>query len=131
MTNGSVLGCVEDLRDGGGKFAPGAFFQLQLFSPGRGQFIKLRSTIVLRCSPARLDPTLALETMERGIERALLHEQNFAGNLMDALRDGPAVLRLKRQRAHNHEVQRSLRKINSALCHLFPPCFYRKVTLLL
>ena len=39
----------------------------------------------------RLDPTLLFETVEGGIEGALLDEEDIAGDLLDAFGDGPAV----------------------------------------
>src|SRR3954453_17511371 len=58
--------------------------------------------------------------MQRGIERALLHTQDVAGDLLDTFRNGPAVKRLKRQGAEDEQVQRALRKINGSRLH-HPP----------
>src|SRR6266576_186428 len=93
-----LLSGLEDLRHCGGEGAPSAFLKFLLVSPKPSQFIILGAAIFLRYSPARGDPALALQTMERGIQRALLHKQNFSGNLVDALRNRPAVLGLQRRR---------------------------------
>jgi len=121
-----LLSGLEDLRHGGGEGAPSAFLKFQLFAPQPSQFIKLGAAIVLRYSPARGDPVLALQAMERGIQRALLHKQNFAGNLVDALRNRPAVQGLQSDGAENQEVQSALREIDSAVRHSFPYHFYRE-----
>src|SRR5207253_4663198 len=121
-----LLSGLEDLRHGGGEGAPSAFLKFQLFAPQPSQFIKLGAAIVLRYSPARGDPVLALQAMERGIQRALLHKQNFAGNLVDALRNRPAVQGLQSDGAENQAVQSALREIDSAVRHSFPYHFYRE-----
>src|SRR6266704_2610987 len=71
VQHGTLLSCLQDLRDGGGELAPGALFSFQLPAPEPRQLIKLRTAIVFRCAPASLDPTLALQSMERGVQGAL------------------------------------------------------------
>ena len=95
VQHGPLLSCLEDLRDRGSKLAPGTFFAFQLLAPKPRQLIKLGAAIVFRRAPACFDPAFALQAMERGIQGALLYEKSFAGDLMNALRDGPAMLRLK------------------------------------
>src|SRR6476660_4321114 len=58
--------------------------------------------------------------MQRGIERALLHTQDVARDLLDTFRNSPAVERLKRQGAEDEQVQRALRKINGSRWHQVP-----------
>ena len=52
-----------------------------------------------------------LEAMERGIQRALLDAQQFVGNLLDSLRDGPAMHRLEGERSHDQQVEGALQDV--------------------
>src|SRR6266581_2854150 len=115
-----LLSGLEDLGDRGGESAPAGFFPFELFAPEPRQLIKLRAAIVLRSSPARLDPAAAFQAMESGIERALLNEKNLTGNLVDTFGNRPAVLRFQGKRPEDQQIQRALRKIDSAVRHLFP-----------
>jgi len=51
--------------------------------------------------------------MEGGIERSLLNLQRFARRLLNSLRDGVAVNRVKRNNSHGEEIEGTLRKIES------------------
>src|SRR5207244_3198381 len=62
---------------------------------------------------SRLVQTAPLEAVQRGVERALLHVKHIAGQLLNALRNGPAVLRFERQRLQNQEIQRALRQVDT------------------
>ena len=83
---------------GGSEFVPGTLFALELFAAGGGKFVILGAAIIFGGAPARFDPAATLQAMQRGIERALLDLQNAFGDLLDAFRNGPAMLRLKRNR---------------------------------
>src|SRR6266704_1944477 len=54
VQHGTLLSCLQDLRDGGGELAPGALFSFQLPAPEPRQLIKLRTAIVFRCATASL-----------------------------------------------------------------------------
>ena len=64
--------------------------------------------------------------MQRRVKRTLLDAQHIAGNLFNAFRNGPAVLRLQRQRLEDQQVECSLREIDSFVCHQLPFRFYSK-----
>ena len=70
--------------------------------PDRGELVVLRPPAELGDGPLRLDPALMLEAMQRGIERALVDLQHVFGDLLDALRDRPAVQRLRLERPQDH-----------------------------
>src|SRR5947207_4736989 len=118
--NMPLLSGLQDLRDRGSKLAPGTFFAFQLLVPKPRQLIKLGAAIVFRRAPACFDPAFALQAMQRGIQGALLYEKSLAGDLMNALRDGPAVLRLKGEGAEDQQVQGALRKVYSRVRHFAP-----------
>ena len=77
------------------------------------------------------DPTAALKTMESRVHRALLDLQDAARDLLDALRNGPAVLRLERERLQDQEVQSALRQVDAFIRHDFPIALTGIVSLLL
>src|SRR5215467_1386599 len=115
----SPLSRPQHLRHRGRQLVPRLFLHFQLTPPGLREFVVFRSPVVFRRSPARLDPPAPLQPVQRRIQRALLHAQHVARNLLDALGNGPAMLRLQCQRSQNQQIQSSLRKINPR--HVKPP----------
>lgn len=81
---------------------------------------------VFRHGPFGLDAATPLQAMQRRVKRALLDAQHVLGNLLNALRNGPAVLRFKRQRLEDQQVERSLREIDTLVCHKLPFHFYNE-----
>src|SRR4051812_15989532 len=55
--------------------------------------------------------------MECRIEGALGHLEDVLGDLLDALRDGPAVLWLERERSEDQQIERALRQIDAFATH--------------
>jgi hypothetical protein len=53
-----------------------------------------------------------LEAMKRGIERALLHLQDVARQLLNAARDGPSVLRFELQRFEDQKIEGALDEVD-------------------
>ena len=78
--------------DGGREAAPVGGFFFQLLAAGVGERVELGLAPGFAFRPLGLDPRLLLQPVERGIKRALLDLQDFSGNLLDALGNGPAVL---------------------------------------
>src|SRR4249920_2838863 len=103
---------VEQQGHGSGECAPRAGLRLELLATAARQRIELGFPVVLRGAPLGLDRALALEAMQRRIERSLLHAQRILRDLLDAIGDGPAVLRLERERLEDQEIERSLRQID-------------------
>jgi hypothetical protein len=108
-----LLRGLQHLGNGRGERLPVALFRFQMFPAASREFVKLGAAIVLRCTPACLDPAASFQAMESGVQRALLDLQNFAGDLMNALRDGPAVVRPRYQASENQQIQRALWKIDA------------------
>jgi len=87
--------------------APLLEFRLQPRASSRRQRIELRAAIVLRILPLGLNPALVLQTMQSGVQRALLNLQHAFGDLHNALRYRPPVHRLQRKRLQNQQVKRA------------------------
>src|ERR1051326_2807213 len=77
----------------------------------RGQRVELRLAPAVGRAPLGFDPPLLLERVERRVERSLLHLQLVFRDLLDALRDRPAMLRLERDDFQNEEVERALDEV--------------------
>jgi len=59
--------------------------------PFFGYRVKLGFAAGVGVSPLRLEPAAIFETMERWIERALMHGEEILGDLAQALSDGMTV----------------------------------------
>src|SRR4051812_11872870 len=129
IVNGSPLRRAEHCGDGAGELSPGAGFAFELLAAGCGQLVVLRAAVVLGGAPACLDPATPFQTMERGIQRALLDAQDIRRNLLQPFRDGPAVLWLERERAEDQEVERALRQVHAFVGHCVSPIASTKDTL--
>src|SRR5215471_368984 len=77
------------------------------------QLVEARLPVVLRGSPGRADPALPLQPVERGIERPLVDLEHVFGELLDALRDPPAVHRGRPEGLQDQHVEGSLEQVGS------------------
>src|SRR6202043_1892398 len=66
-----------------------------------------------RLFPLRHDPSLPLQPVERGIERAVLDLENVLCSPLDMLRDLMTVSRAKLQRSQDQHIQRALQQFKS------------------
>ncbi len=82
-----------------------AGFHRQLPAPGGREPVVLGPPAQLRDSPFGFDPALMLEAMERRVERALVDLQDILRDLLDPLRNRPAMERLGLQRAQDEQVK--------------------------
>jgi hypothetical protein len=72
--------------------------------------VGLRPAVVLGDAPLGANPALVLQSMERGIQRALVELQNILGELLDAYCDAPSMRRLPDlQCLENEQLERSLK----------------------
>src|SRR5262245_15262793 len=107
------LNGLEDLRDCSSQPAPRAGLRLEPRAAFLRQLVVLGAAVVVGGAPLRLDPAAALEAMERRVQRALLDVEGRAGDLVEAFRDSPAVLRLEGHGLQDEEVECALRKIEA------------------
>src|ERR1051325_2294740 len=109
-------GVIDDQRDRCRQALPLRGFLLESATAFTRQRVVLGATVVLAVSPLRFDPSLLLQLVQRGIERALTHLQNVVRHLADPLRQCPAVHRLERDDLENQKIQRALYEV-SRLAH--------------
>src|SRR5215472_14942093 len=102
---------LQDQRYSGREPVPIGEFLVQLSAALFRERVKFRAAIVVRRTPLGLDQSLALEAIERGIQRTLLNLQHLLRHLLNALRDSPAVIGLKSQRFQNQKIEGALQHI--------------------
>src|ERR1700719_610359 len=69
----SLSASGEDEIDPSRNAEPMLLFRKKLFAAGRSQFVVSGFAIVIRNAPFGFDPALRLQSIERGIKRALLN----------------------------------------------------------
>jgi hypothetical protein len=89
--SGLLAGGGEDEFDGLGEAIPGGFFLGELAAAFGGEAVEAGFAAVFRVAPFGGEPAALFEAMERWIERALLDDENFFGDLAYPLRDAVAV----------------------------------------
>src|ERR1043166_7889828 len=98
-------GRTENQLPGARVPAPVFGFGMQLPSSQGGDAIVARSAVVLGGAPLVVDQAAVLETDQRRIDGALPHAEGVLGQLLDALRDAPAVHRLEGERLETEKVE--------------------------
>src|SRR5688572_6722022 len=78
---------------------------------GPRERVELRFASRLGCPPLRCNPSLLLQSMKGGIERALRNLQVFVRYLLNPFRDGPAMLRFEREDLQNQQIERALDEV--------------------
>ena len=109
MVEVAVLILLETLRtqdphDGGGDPAPFAFFPRQLLAPLRSQCVKPRLAVVVGRASFGGHEVTCLESLERGVERAMVHDQDVVGLFLDRTGDSLAVQTPENERSKNQPV---------------------------
>jgi hypothetical protein len=93
------------------------FFGGELLAARRSQFVIARFAIVVGDAPFRLDQTLGFQSVERGIELALLNVQNIFRHLMNPIRNREAVPRIVLERFKDQHIQRAVNEVGFLLGH--------------
>src|SRR5580704_382590 len=107
----ALLRSFNDQIDRRRQPAPVGRLFLQLRPPRRRQRIKLRLSPRFRFRPFRFNPCLLFQPVQSGVERPLLNLKNFLRDLLNALGNRPAVLRLERDGLENEQIESSLNEI--------------------
>src|SRR5439155_12463185 len=85
----------------------------ELLAARARQFVEAGPSVVLRGAPLRPDPTLRLQAIERGIERALVDLQDVLGELLNPLGDPPAVHGRREQGLQDKDIEGPLEEVGS------------------
>ena len=85
---------------------PSTALDRQLAPSGSGEAVVLRALVAIAGLPGRVDPALALEPVQRGVERAVVDVQYFIRARTEGDADAVAVLRPPLQRAEDQEIER-------------------------
>ena len=99
---------AKDERDGLGQTPPFAGLFRQLPATAGGELVKARAAVVVGHAPFRPQPSRGLESLQRRVERAVVDEQRAFRRSLNGERDPVAVVRSKRQRAQDEEIECSL-----------------------
>src|SRR5690606_12143191 len=81
---------------------------LELRPPGARESIVLGAAGVLGAAPLGVEPSRALEAMDRGEQRARVALEDAARDLLDAAGDAEAVERLETEGLEDQQVQGAL-----------------------
>src|SRR5688500_7835140 len=98
---------AENRLERRGEFLPALDFPAEGTPAGGRQPVVARLPVVVAHIPFTGNHAVLLETLERGIERALIHRELAVGHLLHALTDAPAVHRRERERLQDEEIERS------------------------
>src|SRR5688572_25400101 len=96
-SHGSSLG-LEQTCHGGYAPRPVGSLGLELPSSRARELVELRAPRVLRLPPFGVEPAGALEALQGGEERARVHLEHTARDLLDAARDAEPVHGLEAER---------------------------------
>ena len=113
IPHGDASGAFENLGDGGGELVPAFGLGFELLSAAASELVVFGAAVVVGGAPFGLDPATALEAVKGGIERTLLDAEDVARYLLDALGDGPAVLRAEGKSLEDEQVEGALRKVDA------------------
>src|SRR5947209_1767298 len=112
------LSQLNDLGDRSGQALPIGSFLFQLFTPGLGQRIELGATVVFAGSPFRGDPAFLFQFVQRWVKRTITDLKDVAGNLTQALADGPTVEGFESEDLEEQKVQGALQQVGR-FAHVF------------
>ena len=88
--------------------APVACLSGELLATARGELVEARAAVVVADAPGGFDVSLGLEPLERGVERAVIDEQDLVRGRLDGPRDALTVLPAEQQRAKDQDVEGAL-----------------------
>src|SRR5689334_7423401 len=86
----------------------------ELPAAGSGERVEASAAIVVGDAPLRGYPAARLETVQGGIERAVVDAERAAGRRLDGLCELPAVGRSGLQQLEHDQVERALEEVDFA-----------------
>ncbi len=105
------MACTQDSSNDVGHAVPVFGFRKQPALPCSGEPVIFGFAVVFRLAPFTGDPALMFQTIERGVQRALLDFQAIFGNLLDAQQNAVAVQGPKGNGLQDQHVQRALQNV--------------------
>src|ERR1700675_466517 len=99
---------LQNPCDGGGLPLPLFGLAAQFLPASLCEGVVFRAPIIFRGLPFALDEASSLEAPERGEQRTGVGLENAVAELLNSLRDAPAVQRLERERFQDEHVQGTL-----------------------
>jgi hypothetical protein len=115
-----LLRSLEHKRDRLRQTFPVCAFDFELRLDGPRQAVEFRLASGFRRFPFGSQQTPLLETVQRGLERALLDSERFFRDLLDALRDRVTVQRPERSDLKNQQIKGSLEQVGLCGTHHLP-----------
>jgi len=100
----------EHEADGENKFAPLARLDDEMLAARQSQFVKTCPAVVRGYSPIRLDPALVLQSLQRRIERSMIHQQDVIRLLLDGAGNAQTMIGSEHQSSEDQQVQRPLQQ---------------------
>src|SRR5262249_22667873 len=107
-TSSRPLRGTEHSHDRSGYSPPLPFLFHQLAAACAGQRVEARLAIVVGRAPLGRDEAPILETLERGVERSVIDDEDVVGLALDEAGDALAVLRAQDERPQDEQVERPL-----------------------
>ena len=98
----------EHARDRGSEARPVGRLRRELLPAARRDAVELRPPAQLGGAPLGLDPCLALETVERGVERSVFDFHDSFGRLLDRPSDAVAVAAAAGKRPEDERIERAV-----------------------
>src|SRR4051794_41428661 len=111
MMNSLSMSGFEHQSYGFGESAPVGLLLGELFLALGGEAVELCVAAIFGFAPFGPEPAAVFQAVERGIERALLHLEDIAGDLPDAQGDAVAVDRTEGDDLEDKHVERALEQI--------------------
>src|SRR5262245_292204 len=108
---------LQQTRDGGCPAVPVCGLRLELLLPRARERIELRAARVLGVAPLGVAPAGPFQPLQRDEQRAGIHAEHAARDLLDTARDAEAVHRLEAQRLENQHVERALDDVGGRVVH--------------
>src|SRR3954470_13604164 len=106
-----LISALQDECHRIGESLPLLYLLTERPAPLWGDLVEPRAAIVLRGLPRALDVATMLESLQCGVERALVHLEAAARDLLNADADPPSVHWRERQRLEDEEIDAAAKGI--------------------
>src|SRR6185437_8158788 len=104
---------IQNPANGSGQPFPLAGFMRQLLASGFGELVETCFAIVFARAPFGDDPALILQSLQRGIKRAVIYQQFVIRLQLNGASDALTMLWAKKKSSQDQEIQRSLKNCDA------------------